>query len=442
MKPIGLTFIIASILPPLLIFSQFGGQADSGVLLSQYFGMVSLIFMGLVQVMATRMKGVEALFGPLDRVYVLHKWLAIFAIAAAFLHESLDADALAKSVAGGETDGLAHELGEIGYNGILILGLGSLATFIPYNIWRWTHRLIGIFFALAAAHFLMIPNVFSWSDPLGLYVAAFCFAGVASFLYLTYKGMVGRTKTYEVEDVQIYGRITSVTLKPDGKPTSHDAGQFAYVSFDQDGMGEVHPYTIASAPREDGRLRFCISALGDYTSRVHELQIGAKAQISKGYGGFRPIASNRDQIWIAGGVGITPFLSWAQTLTGEETGQFYLYYGVRNRLENPFEEELEALQSRLPNLHVQYFESDMGEYIDARLLKILQGKFFDVMPIAFCGPEVMRKALMRDLKALKYPLRLFHYEEFQMRSGLGLRKLFKFLVQQVNRHSGKFAPAK
>ncbi|MFS8181247.1 ferric reductase-like transmembrane domain-containing protein [Pseudovibrio denitrificans] len=439
MKPFGLFFIFASILPPLMIFSQFGGQVEYGVLLSQYLGMVSLIFMGLLQVMATRMKGVEAVFGPLDRVYVLHKWLAILAIAAAFLHDSIDADAISK---GGETDGLAKELGEIGFYGILVLGLGSLATFIPYNIWRWTHRLIGIFFALAAAHYLMIPNVFSWSDPVGLYVAGFCFAGIASFAYLTYKGMVGRTKTYEVEDVQIYGRITSVTLKPEGKPISHDAGQFAYVSFDQAGMGEVHPYTIASAPREDGKIRFCISALGDYTSRVHQLQVGTKAQLSKGYGGFRRMASNRDQIWIAGGVGITPFLSWAQTLTGEETGQIYLYYGVRNRLESPFEEELEELQNRLPNLHIQWFESDMGEYIDGRLLKILQGSYFDVMPIAFCGPEVMRKTLMRDLKALRYPLRQFHYEEFQMRSGLGFRKLFRFLFERLTQYSGKFAPAK
>ncbi|KZL12601.1 3-ketosteroid-9-alpha-hydroxylase reductase subunit [Pseudovibrio axinellae] len=441
MKPIGLTLIIASILPPLLLFSQFGGQADFGALLSQYLGIVSLIFMGLIQVMATRVKGIEVLFGPLDRVYVLHKWLAIFAIAAAFLHESIDAEAFSRFVTSNGTGDLAEDLGEIGYNGILVLGLGSLATFIPYKIWHWTHRLIGIFFALAASHFLLMPNVFSWSDPLGLYVSAFCFAGIFSFVYLTFKGFAGRTKTYTVKSVEVYGRITSVTLKPEGKPISHRAGQFAYVSFDQSGLGEVHPYTIASASRPDGMVRFCISALGSYTSRIHQLQVGTKASLSKGYGGFRPIVSHQDQIWIAGGVGITPFLAWAQTLTGQETGKVFLYYCVRNRVENPFKDELEALQKRLPNLHIQYFESDMGEYIDARLLKILQGTFFNKMPIAFCGPKAMRKKLLVDLKALNYPTRQFHYEEFQMRSGIGLRKLLMLLLEQVSFYSGKFGAA-
>lgn len=185
-----------------------------------------------------------------------------------------------------------------------------------------------------------------------------------------------------------------------------------------------------------------ISALGDYTSRVHELKTGAKAQLSRGYGGFKPFAQNLDQIWIAGGVGITPFLAWAQALSPGATGQIYLYYGVRNRLENPFEEEFEALQNRLPNLHVQYFESDMGEYIDARLLKILQGTSFDMMSIAFCGPEMMRMNLITGLNKLNYPMRKFHYEEFEMRSDIGFGWLIKFLIRQFFKHTGKLAPAK
>lgn len=429
MKPIGLIFLFASPLPPLLIFSQYGEQANFGALVSQYLGMLALIFMGLMQVMATRVKGVELLFGPMDRVYVLHKWLAIIALAALFLHETIDAEALSSSLRGGNIADLAEELGEIAYYGILALGIGSLATFIPYQIWRWTHRFIGLFFVLGALHFLMIPNLFHWYDPIGLYISIFCLLGVMSFLYLTYKGMKGRSKTYEVESVEIYGRTTSITLKPLSTPISHKAGQFAYASFEQAGLGEVHPYTIACAPRADNRIRFCISSLGDYTSRIHQLQLGTKAHLSEGYGGFRPIESSRDQIWIAGGVGLTPFLAWAQTLAGDESGQIYLYYGVRNKLETPFLEELEELEKRLPNLHVQYFESDMGEYIEARLLKILQGTYFNTMPIAFCGPKAMRKQLVRDLKALKYPLRQFHYEEFQMRSGINFRPVLTPLMR-------------
>ncbi len=41
MKPIGLIFLFASPLPPLLIFSQYGEQANFGALVSQYLGMLA-----------------------------------------------------------------------------------------------------------------------------------------------------------------------------------------------------------------------------------------------------------------------------------------------------------------------------------------------------------------------------------------------------------------
>lgn len=51
-------------------------------LFSQYLSTLALILMAWAQIMATRAAGIEALMGPLDRVYVLHKWSGIIAMTA------------------------------------------------------------------------------------------------------------------------------------------------------------------------------------------------------------------------------------------------------------------------------------------------------------------------------------------------------------------------
>ena len=44
------------------------------------------------QILSTRLRGIETVFGGLDRVYVLHKWAGIIAMIAVLLHDTIDAD--------------------------------------------------------------------------------------------------------------------------------------------------------------------------------------------------------------------------------------------------------------------------------------------------------------------------------------------------------------
>ncbi|MEM5475642.1 hypothetical protein [Pacificibacter sp. AS14] len=67
-------------------------------------------------------------------------------------------------------------------NGILVLVGLSLALFIPYHWWKLTHKFIGGFFVLSAVHFMLIIKPFALSDPIGLYVTAFCVLGMVSYV--------------------------------------------------------------------------------------------------------------------------------------------------------------------------------------------------------------------------------------------------------------------
>jgi predicted ferric reductase len=201
-------------------------------LLSQYFGSAALIVMAISQLLATRFRVLEVIFGGLDRIYVLHKWLGISALAFILLHDTIDA----------EMDGLGAEtllvevaetFGEISLYGILALVVITIATFVPYHLWRLTHRFIGGFYAASAFHFAFILKPFALTDPAGLYVLAFCVIGILSYLYtLLISGRLANAHDYVVDSVGRAGDALAVTLAPAGRGMRQAPGQFAFVRFD------------------------------------------------------------------------------------------------------------------------------------------------------------------------------------------------------------------
>ena len=66
MRPLGIIVIIAALAIPLVWFVPLASQHDPIALFSQYLGSAALIAMGLSQLMATRLPGVEAVFGGLS----------------------------------------------------------------------------------------------------------------------------------------------------------------------------------------------------------------------------------------------------------------------------------------------------------------------------------------------------------------------------------------
>src|SRR5690606_24262824 len=116
---------------------------------------------------------------------------------------------------------------------------------------------------------------------------------------------------YRLESVSSNETAVYLQFVPTGKAIPFVAGQFAFVAFKHDGLREPHPYTIASAAGAAGRIAFMVRALGDYTARtVRQVQPGLLADVYAPFGRFRRKPDGRTEIWIAGGVGITPFLAW------------------------------------------------------------------------------------------------------------------------------------
>lgn len=431
MRRTGIAVVFIALLIPLFWFVPLAARHDPAAIASEYLGAAALIAMAFSQLLATRIPALQTVFGGQDRIYVLHKWLGIGAVVAVLLHESIDAEV---SGLGGESalSEIAETLGEIGYYGLLALLAVTLLTLIPYHWWRWTHKLMGLVFSLAALHFAFIEKPFATLDPAGLYILAFCVIGVASYLLtlIPYNHRYMRNR-YRVTAVEPQGDALAVTLAPRGRGLRHRPGQFAFVQFDVPGCRETHPYTISTAPDPSGILRFTIAPLGDHTGQLPEfLSSGAEAVVSGPLGRFTRKSGAAKEIWIAGGIGVTPFLAWAQSLPADHA-PVHFFYSARSRGGAPHLRELEAIAQQDSDFHLHFVDSSAARRLTPHsIFHALDDDLIGAQTY-FCGPLPMRNAFRSGLCRLGLRASSFHFEEFEIRSGIGLRRLLSWLVSYL-----------
>lgn len=429
MRPVGLFLIAVACAAPLIWFAPLIATRDPLAAFSQFIGTEALILMGVAQLLATRLRLLESIFGGLDRIYVLHKWLGIAAMVCVLLHDTIDAD-MQIAGAGGISEDIGETLGEISLYGLLILVTLTIATFVPYELWRWTHRTIGTFFAFSAAHYLLIAKPFSVWDPLGLYISAFCLLGVVAYLFALARFATARLGAeYRIEAVAPEGDALAIECAPDGAAMRARPGQFAFVSFGAPELGEVHPFTLSRAPDAAGKIRFTVKALGDFTrSLAAGLAPGQSLKVSPGYGRFLRPKTAKGEIWIAGGVGVTPFAAWAEARDGGPVRPIDFYYCVSGQ---PAHLALfEAWAAADANFRLHLIESRTDGRLDAERIANTAGTPIPDAAIYFCGPEGMRRDLLVGLGAQGMARRRFHFEVFEIRSGLGLRRLLAALFER------------
>lgn len=404
----GFAVAAASIGVPAVLFLAIAGP--SGALLSQYFGVAALIAMALSQIIATRARFVEPLFGPLDQAYVLHKWLGIIALLAILLHDSIGAEIKSVGAATKLSD-LAEGMGDLSLNGLLTLLAISLITIIPYRIWYWTHRAMGACFVLGALHFALILKPFSVFDPLGLYALGFCVMGVASYIYTLTPKSWRRGYLYTITSIERTANASVITMAPTSHPMHYRSGQFAFFAFDKNGRSEFHPFTISSAPRQDGTLRISVATLGDHTTKLERtLAAGQCVNVHGPYGRFSPVKGKKPQVWIAGGIGITPFLSALEDLT-DEGPTIDLLYTYRGAARSPHLQDVQALAAKFDRVTLHLFDTSNGPRLTSKsVAKITHGK---KPTYSYCGPSSMRDELKKGLGS-----RDFYYEAFEIRTSL------------------------
>lgn len=397
-------------------------------------GLWSVVLMSVTMALSTRPAWLEPAFGGLDRIYRAHRWTGILAVALAGTHWLVEmSDDIIKGIVGRtgrpvrEHGGawletmrdVGEGLGEWAIYALLAMLAVTLWRRVPYRAWRWLHHAMPVLYLMAAFHAAFLAPLAWWAQPVGWVLGASLAIGSAAALS-SLAGRIGRRRRVaaHIESIVPHeGGITELTCRLDPTWSGHRAGQFAFLTVDR--VEGAHPFTISSADRGDRRITFQIKALGDYTNALdRHIRVGQSVTIEGPYGrfDFRRARSGARQIWVAGGIGVTPFLAWLESLqtAGGGAPEADLYYCTRQRDRDPLADRLEALCRNLPSIRLHIVSSDRDPALTAQDLRATQGAG-RATDIWFCGPRPFGEALRNGLARLGVPRLRFHQEAFEMR---------------------------
>ena len=172
---------------------------------------------------------------------------------------------------------------------------------------------------------------------------------------------------------------------------------------------------MSSSPNEE-LLRLTVKASGDWTGYLlKNLEPEMTAVIRGGFGMFNYKNGGPEQVWIAGGIGITPFLSWIRDSNGSLDKDVDLFYGVRGEADALYWNEFQAADEAHNNLrtHLQYSSQD-GHLSAVEIAEISQG-YITGKHIYMCGPVKMTEGFAQSFKKMGVPASQIHYEEFNFR---------------------------
>ena len=306
-------------------------------------------------------------------------------------------------------------IGDQAWKFVLVLSILALVKRFPYRLFFKTHWLFVPTYLVLIYHSVILLDVSAWTSLLGPALALVMAAGAAS-------GITCLWRSFRITDDRAMGNIVGTTyhetvrtleleVQLDSRWKGHQTGQFAFLST---GEEAPHPFTILSAWRGDGRVSFLIKELGDYTSILSKtLKIGDEVKVEGPWGKFDFASDAPRQIWIAGGVGVTPFIARMRHLGQEPDGRPVDFF-FSTPQSYPEGDRLLGRDASAAgtNLHLHYSDEAGLITADHVVAKVPDLANADVW---FCGPLAMGAALKPGLVKLGLPAAHFHQELFEMR---------------------------
>lgn len=407
--------------------------------LINYTGIIAISAMSVGMILAIRPVKMEPFFGGLDKMYRLHKWLGIGALTYSVLHWALKespgwlsglglislpprgprggSGQVPAGIEGvlGSMRGIAESTGEWAfYAGVVLMALALIKRF-PYRHFFKTHHILIFVYLVLVFHSVVLMKFAYWSSLVGILTAMLLLAGTAAALGILFKQRGKDRRAVGAIEALEYHEDSStlrVDIKLKDRWLGHQAGQFAFVHFTPD--ESPHPFTMSSAWHGDGKMFFLIKELGDYTNTLaSKLKVGDLVKLEGPYGRFNFESEKPRQIWIAGGIGITPFIARMLHLAKKHDGKPIDLIFCVSELD---EKGLQYLERDAKNtnvrLHVLYDKRD-GLLNTERLCQMIPN--WQEASVWFCGPKAFGHSMREGLVAKGLSDGDFHQEMFEMR---------------------------
>lgn len=387
--------------------------------LSLACGVAALALMAAAALLGARWQFVEAAFGGLDRVYLVHKWMGVWALALASVHLLFKAGVPEWDTAAilALPAGWPRLLRQLSFLGLMFIVLLALNRNIAYGTWRWWHKLSGPLFLIVVLHWLSFKQPLPLSSPAGIWLAALSVLGVAgaSWKLLLYPLLANRAE-YRVVSVTPGSAAIHMMLEPIRKGIEFHPGQFGFLRMNAHGLREPHPFTIATGNRSDGRVEFVIRALGDYTTKlVAETRVGMHADLQAPFGRFARRPDAQREVWIGGGVGISPFIAWLKDEANGGFDKVTLFYFHTPGRAFP---EVDVMQAMAREQGAELVPVPGGPTDPAfleRFAAICRERNPAGVDVAFCGPKALMPLIVEQMRANGVPDANLRFERFEFR---------------------------
>lgn len=207
------------------------------------------------------------------------------------------------------------------------------------------------------------------------------------------------------------------------------AGKYLTVFEQIDGMKITRAYSLSSRPSDslDGKYMLTIKRVdGGLMSNyiLDNWTVGTEVTVSapEGHFDYQPLRDAKKVICLAGGSGITPFVSMASAIVdGDEDFELTLLYGSRNKDAVLFYDELSELANKTDKVKVIHVFSDKDAdvsgdgfekgFITAELIK-KYAPDNEPYSVFICGPQAMYDFLDKELEKLNLERKYIRHEMF------------------------------
>ncbi len=424
------------ILSPLAVVGVLRPQVDHSFVytVGKNFALVAFAIMAMQFVLAARLRWIERPFG-FDVMFRFHKMMALVAFALILSHPVLLA-------LGGKSWGVLFDpaikwhiwLGRIA---LMLLWMHVWLVFfriaiqMEYQVWRMTHNVAAaLVFPLAFVHSYKSGGDMRLDTLKMVWIALFAAGASAYVWHRLVRPLLLKREAYTVTDVRQETKdVWTVSLKPPAGVKRYDylPGQFHFLTFRRDPIlpVEEHHWTISSSPTEPGIVSSTIKESGDFTATIGKTKPGDTALVLAPFGRFSYLLhpDERDFVFIAGGIGITPLMSMLRHMRDTQTNvSVLLLSGNRCEEDIVFRDELaEMKRGDRPQLKVVHVLSKAGDHwqgekghighdtIRRHCVDELAAKAFYV-----CAPPAMSKNVIACLQKLDVKDRRIHFEFFSV----------------------------
>jgi predicted ferric reductase len=295
---------------------------------------------------------------------------------------------------------------------IIILIASILYKKISNTVWQILHIIIYFLFFISIFHAVNAGSSFQNNSTVRLIFLILMISIITGIIYRTqYKIKLLLKPKHKVEEIKKETEDTFTIKITKPEKFKYESGQFCFLKINKNKLYARHPFTISSAPHQEA-LEFTIKDTGKFTSFARKMNKGDSIKIEGPYGTFKP-EPNKDLILIAGGVGITPFISIIKDMTRKQSKQkIILLYTSKTKKDIIFEKQLQELQQKNKNLKIIYYlsrenkkgyETRMNEQNIKKHIKIKNPEKTILM---MCGPEGLKKEIKKILTKKEIKLKI------------------------------------